>query len=91
MSKKKILLKGIGASPGSIKGKVRVLIGPEDARKMEEGDMTLEESLSAFEEGIRLSRLCAEKLDNAERKVEILLKEEDRVSIKPFVGENGES
>lgn len=60
-------------------------------RKMEEGDMTLEESLRAFEEGIRLSRLCAEKLDEAERKVEVLLKEEDRVIIKPFAGENGES
>lgn len=39
MKEKKILLKGIGASPGSIKGKVKVLIGPEDARKMEEGDI----------------------------------------------------
>ena len=60
-------------------------------RKMEEGNMALDESLRAFEEGIRLSRLCAEKLDDAERKVEILLKEEDKVSVKPFVGENGES
>ncbi|MDO9585420.1 MAG: exodeoxyribonuclease VII small subunit [Syntrophales bacterium] len=57
-------------------------------RKMEEGDMTLEESLRAFEEGIRLSRLCAEKLDEAERKVEVLLKEEDRVIIKPLTGED---
>jgi len=31
------------------------------------GDMTLEESLKAFEEGIRLSRLCAKRLDEAER------------------------
>jgi exodeoxyribonuclease VII small subunit len=60
-------------------------------RKMEEGEMTLEESLKAFEEGIRLSRLCAEKLDEAERKVEILLKEEDNAIIKPFAGENNGS
>lgn len=60
-------------------------------RKMEAGDMTLEESLKAFEEGIRLSRLCAEKLDDAERKVEILLKEEDSLSLKPFALENNES
>ncbi len=59
-------------------------------RKMEEGDMTLEESLKAFEEGIRLSRFCSEKLDEAERKVEILLKNEDGAIVRPFAGENGE-
>ena len=32
-------------------------------RKMEAGEMTLEESLKAFEEGTRLARLCARKLD----------------------------
>jgi len=60
-------------------------------KKMEEGDLTLEESLRAFEEGIRLSRLCAERLNDAERKVELLLKEEDMLIIKPFTGENNES
>lgn len=60
-------------------------------KKMEEGDMTLEESLEAFEEGIRLSRFCSKKLDEAERKVEILLKDDEGVDIKPFTGgeENG--
>ncbi len=42
--------------------------------KLEEGDIPLEESLKLFEEGIRLSRLCNQKLDEAEKKVEILLK-----------------
>jgi len=59
-------------------------------RKMEEGDMPLEESLKAFEEGIRLSRLCAERLDEAERRVEILLKEDEKVAIKHFAGEESE-
>jgi len=53
-------------------------------RKMETGELSLEESLKAFEEGIRLTRLCAAKLDEAERRVEILLRDGDGLSIKPF-------
>jgi exodeoxyribonuclease VII small subunit len=59
-------------------------------RKMEGGEMPLEESLKAFEEGIRLSRLCTERLDEAERRVEILLKEDGKVAIKHFAGEECE-
>jgi exodeoxyribonuclease VII small subunit len=56
----------------------------EIVRKMEAGDMTLEESLKAFEEGIKLARLCSKKLDDAERRVDILLKQEDGMEVKPF-------
>ena len=63
----------------------------EILRNMEGGDLTLEESLKAFEEGIRLSRLCAERLDEAERRGEILLKEGEKVVAKPFTGEASES
>ena len=42
--------------------------------KLEEGEIPLEESLKLFEEGIRLSRVCSHKLDEAEKRVEILLK-----------------
>ena len=49
----------------------------EIVEKLEEGDLPLEESLSAFEEGIKLSRVCAKLLNEAERKVEILTKGED--------------
>ncbi|MCG6535893.1 MAG: exodeoxyribonuclease VII small subunit [Syntrophales bacterium LBB04] len=59
-------------------------------RKMEAGDMTLEESLKAFEEGIKLSRICSERLDEAERRVDILLKEDEKLVAKPFMGENSE-
>ncbi len=45
--------------------------------KLEDGDIPLEESLRLFEEGIRLSRFCNQKLDEAEKKVEILLKDKD--------------
>jgi len=63
----------------------------EIVKKMEEGDMTLEKSLEAFEEGVNLSRFCSKKLDEAERKVEILLKDDEGGEIKPFAGgeENG--
>jgi len=58
-------------------------------RKMETGDMTLEESLKAFEEGIRLSRLCASRLDDAERRVEMLISENSNMTVQPL-RENGE-
>ena len=60
----------------------------EIVKEMEAGDMTLDRSLEAFEEGIKLSRLCSKKLDKAERKVEILLKDNEEVDIKPFTGED---
>ncbi|MGD1152933.1 MAG: exodeoxyribonuclease VII small subunit [Syntrophales bacterium] len=60
-------------------------------KKMEAGDMTLEESLKAFEEGIKLARLCSRKLDEAERRVEILLKQEEELVIRPFKVEENES
>jgi exodeoxyribonuclease VII small subunit len=50
--------------------------------KLEEGDIPLEESLKLFEEGIRLSRFCNQKLDEAEKKVEILVKGKEGV-LKP--------
>jgi len=60
----------------------------EIVKKMEEGEVTLEESLEAFEEGIKLARLCSKKLDEAERKVEILLKENEAIDIRPFTEED---
>ena len=56
--------------------------------KLEEGDLALEESLKLFEEGIKLSRLCTKQLEEAERKVEILLKSKGAtVGTKPFIPE----
>ncbi len=60
-------------------------------KSMEAGDMTLEESLKAFEEGIKLARLCSRKLDEAERRVEILLKQEEDLVARPFKVEENES
>ena len=45
--------------------------------KLERGELSLEESLAAFEEGIRLSRICSKRLEDAEKKIEILIKGKD--------------
>lgn len=44
--------------------------------KLEGGDLPLEDALSLFEKGIELTKYCNQKLDAAEKKVEILLKDE---------------
>ena len=53
--------------------------------RLEGGDLPLEQSLELFEQGVRLSRDCQKRLDEAERKVEILLKGNDgTLTSKPF-------
>jgi exodeoxyribonuclease VII small subunit len=46
--------------------------------RLEEGELTLEESLQLFEEGIKLSRLSQERLDRAQKRVEKLLRVDDQ-------------
>ena len=48
--------------------------------KMESGNLSLEESLKIFEEGIKLSKDCQNALTDAEKKVQALLLEEDQTS-----------
>ena len=45
--------------------------------QLEEGDLALEESLKLFEDGVRLSSECRERLTTAERRIEVLMKEAD--------------
>lgn len=53
--------------------------------QLEKGDLPMEESLKIFEEGVRLSKNCLKMLEEAERKVEILLKDKDgRKRPRPF-------
>ena len=58
--------------------------------RLEDGDLPLEESLKLFEEGIRLSRFCNQKLNEAQEKVEILLKGEE-VGVEPHPFEPGDT
>ncbi len=56
--------------------------------KLESGSASLDESLSLFEEGVGLIKLCNEKLDSAEQKVRILTEAEDgSVSDAPFIND----
>lgn len=53
--------------------------------ELESGDLPLEESLKKFEEGMKLSKLCSQILDETEKKIVMLVKENDgRVSEVPF-------
>lgn len=54
-------------------------------RQLEEGDLPLEKSLELFEQGIRLSRECQERLGQAERRIEILLRDnQGRPTVSEF-------
>lgn len=53
--------------------------------ELESGDLTLDQALKKFEEGVKLSRFCSKKLDETEKKVSILLRDEKgNVQEKPF-------
>jgi exodeoxyribonuclease VII small subunit len=49
-------------------------------KKLEEGDLALEQSLALYERGVQLSRFCHARLEDAERRIEILT---DRGDLKP--------
>jgi len=54
-------------------------------QKLEEGKVPLDESLRLFEEGVKLSRFCNARLEEIERKIEILTKGEDgELKAEPF-------
>lgn len=52
---------------------------------LEKGNLSLEQSLAKYEEGIKLAKICQGKLENAKKKVEILVKSKDgKVRLEPF-------
>ena len=58
-------------------------------QQLESGDQPLEEAVKKFEEGIKLSKFCSEKLDETEKRITILLKDQTgNLFEKPFVSEN---
>lgn len=57
-------------------------------RQLEDGDLPLEKSLELFEQGIRLSRECQERLGQAERRIEILLRDsQGRTVVSEFAAD----
>lgn len=67
------------------------------ARDLEDGNLDLDNSIASFERGVQLKKFCADKLEEAERKIEILQKAENgkdskkvkkkKVKIKEDTGE----
>lgn len=53
---------------------------------LEKGQAPLDDSLKLFEEGVALSRFCGGKLEEFERKIEILVKEGGKLKAEPFAG-----
>ena len=54
-------------------------------RELEQGELTLEKSLELFEQGVKLSRECQDRLTQAERRIEILMRDnQGRASVRPF-------
>ena len=57
--------------------------------ELESGDLTLDEAMKKFQEGVKLSKLCSNKLDETEKKVSILLEnEEGSIRVEPFEDES---
>ncbi len=52
--------------------------------ELEKGEVPLEKSLTLFEEGMQLSATCRKQLEEAEGKVEILLKQNGKLQTEPF-------
>lgn len=47
------------------------------SRELENGDLTLDQAMKKFEEGMQLSKKCSEILDNAEKKIKILINDSE--------------
>ncbi|PKM28953.1 MAG: exodeoxyribonuclease VII small subunit [Gammaproteobacteria bacterium HGW-Gammaproteobacteria-11] len=54
--------------------------------RLESGDLSLEESLSAFEQGVALTRDCQQALQSAEQKVQMLMEQQGELTSEPFDG-----
>lgn len=52
--------------------------------KMEKGDLSLDESLQSFEQGIKLTRTCQQAIKDAEQKVDVLMRKDGDNALQPF-------
>ncbi len=57
-------------------------------RELENGDLPLERSLELFERGMGLSETCRKQLEEAETRVEMLIRKEGKLTAEPFRPEN---
>lgn len=59
----------------------------EIVEQLEQGDISLEESLKSFEQGVKLTRVCQKSLQEAEQKVQILLAKNGQQTLESFIDE----
>jgi exodeoxyribonuclease VII small subunit len=53
--------------------------------RLESGELSLDDSLTAFEDGVRLIKICNQKLAEVEKKIELLVKDKDgKLQLKPL-------
>lgn len=60
-------------------------------RRLESGELSLDDSLKAFEQGVQLARSCEEKLTQAKSKVEVLVKQAGEYKLQAFSTEDMEA
>lgn len=60
------------------------------AKELEKGDLNLDQSVTKFEEGMKLSKQCSELLENAEKRITILLKDREDVKEENFIQKDNE-
>ena len=56
----------------------------EISRELEDGELNLETSLKRFEEGIKLVQFCSKKLDESQKKIDLLLEKDGVLKTEPF-------
>ncbi|MBA3017467.1 MAG: exodeoxyribonuclease VII small subunit [Proteobacteria bacterium] len=58
-------------------------------QELESGNLPLEKAMQKFEEGVKLSKFCSEKLDETEKKISVLLRDnKGDITEEPFMPEN---
>lgn len=63
----------------------------EIVQELEAGELSLEESIKKFEEGVKLSKYCSSKLDETEKKITLLLKDHHgNLTETPFIANDDE-
>ncbi|MBN2232944.1 MAG: exodeoxyribonuclease VII small subunit [Deltaproteobacteria bacterium] len=62
----------------------------EVVNRLESGELSLDQALKLFEQGIGLARMCSKRLDEVEEKVQILLAGEPGERLEPFAAGTGE-
>ncbi len=78
-------------SPGALDFEGALARLEEIVAGLETGDLGLEAALAAFEEGVALSRRCSTQLDDAERRIEILVQEGDDLRSEPLETDEDET